>query len=191
MTLPNRIIIGISGASGAIYGVRALELLQDYPVETHLVASQAAALTLKEETSYTLEEVKKLADVSYSPKDIAAAISSGSFTTMGMLVAPCSMKSLAEIATGVTNGLLSRAADVVLKEQRKLVLMVRETPFSTIHLENMQRVAQAGGVIFPPVPAFYHQPNSIDDIVNQTVGRALDQFGIDCGKTVRWEGLSN
>ncbi len=182
-----RMIIGISGASGAIYGVRALELLKPLPIETHLIISNAAKITLKEETDFPLDKLKSLADVLHSANNIAACISSGSYQTLGMLIAPCSMRTLAEIASGVTSSLMSRAADVILKERRRLVLMARETPLTTIHIENMQRVTQAGGIIYPPVPAFYHKPESIDDIVNQTVSRALELFDIDTGKVSRWK----
>lgn len=189
MSLQKRIIIGISGASGAIYGIRTLELLQSLEIETHLIISPAAGITITEETDYSVEEVKKLADVVHPAKDIAACISSGSYQTIGMLITPCSMRSLAEIASGVTTSLMSRAADVVLKERRRLVLMARETPLTSIHLENMLRVTQAGGIIYPPVPAYYHQPESLDDIINQTVSRALELFDIDTGKVSRWKNV--
>jgi len=182
----SRLVIGMSGASGVIYGIRALEMLQDLPVETHLVMSKAAALTITYETDRTVESVKALADKVYSFNDIAAAISSGSFKTRGMLVAPCSIKTLGEITSGVTSSLLSRAADVVLKEKRRLVLMVRETPLHVGHLRNMTLAAEMGAVIAPPVPAFYANPTSLDEMINQTVGRALDQFEIDAPGTKRW-----
>jgi len=182
----SRLIVGMSGASGVIYGIRALEMLQDLPIETHLVMSKAAALTITYETDRTVESVKALADTVYSFNDIAAAISSGSFKTRGMIVAPCSIKTLGEITSGVTSSLLSRAADVVLKEKRRLVLMVRETPLHVGHLRNMTLAAEMGAVIAPPVPAFYANPKSLDDLVNQTVGRALDQFDIDVPDTKRW-----
>ena len=187
MKLQKRIIIGISGASGAIYGIRALELLKPLEIETHLIISNAAKITIHEETDYKLDEIKALADVIHPANDIAACISSGSYQTAGMLVAPCSMRTLAEIASGVTSSLMSRAADVILKERRRLVLMARETPFTTIHIDNMQRVTQAGGIIYPPVPAYYQKPESIDDIVNQTVSRALELFDLDTGKVTRWK----
>ncbi len=187
MKSQKRIIIGISGASGAILGVRALQMLQEHPIETHLIISPAAGITLATETDFTLEQVKQLADTVHPYKDIAACISSGSYQTAGMLIAPCSMRSLAEIATGVTSSLMSRAADVILKERRRLVLMARETPLTSIHIENMARVTQAGGIIYPPVPAFYHKPQTIDDIVNQTVSRALELFDIDTGHVSRWK----
>lgn len=185
------LIIGITGASGAIYGVRALEILRDIAqVKTHLIVSQAGLLTLKQETGHSLDSVRELADTCYASKDIAAPVSSGSFKTMGMLIAPCSMRSLAEIASGVSGSLMSRAADVVLKERRKLVLLTRETPLHAIHLENMQRVTQAGGIIAPPVPAFYQNPQTLDDVVNHTVGRALDLFDIESQQVKRWAGMS-
>lgn len=185
-----KLVVGISGASGAIYGIRLLQALRILGVESHLVISQAGCLTIAEETPYRLQEVKALADYCYAPKDIAAPISSGSFRTLGMVVAPCSMRSLAEIASGVTTSLLGRAADVTLKERRRLVLMVRETPFTHIHLENMQRVTLAGGIIAPPVPAFYTHPQSLDEMVNYSVGRVLDLFGLDLPDIKRWEGLT-
>ncbi len=186
MELQKRIIIGISGASGAIYGIRALELLKPLDLETHLIISPAAGITIAEETDYSLDQIKALADVVHPYKDIAACISSGSYQTLGMLIAPCSMRSLAEIATGVTSSLMSRSADVILKERRRLVLMARETPLTSIHIDNMQRVTQAGGIIYPPVPAYYHKPESINDLVNQTVSRCLELFDIDTGKVSRW-----
>ena len=187
MELQKRIIIGISGASGAIYGIRALELLKPLELETHLIISPAAGITISHETDYSLDDIKALADAVHPYKDIAACISSGSYQTLGMLIAPCSMRSLAEIATGVTSSLMSRAADVILKERRRLVLMARETPLTSIHIDNMQRVTQAGGIIYPPVPAYYHKPEAIDDIVNQTVSRVLELFDINTGKVVRWK----
>ena len=186
-----RIIIGITGASGAIYGIRLLELLRDMPIETHLVMSPSAQITIAQETAFTPAQVAALADVHHSPKDIAASISSGSFVTQGMIIAPCSMRSLAEIASGVTSSLLTRAADVVLKERRKLVLMVRETPLTSIHLHNMQQVTGAGGIISPPMPAFYHKPQSIDEMVLHSVGRVLDLFDIDVSLASRWQGLKS
>lgn len=187
MELQKRIIIGISGASGAIYGIRALELLKPLTIETHLIISNAAKITIKEETDFSVDKIKALADVVHPANNIAACISSGSYQTIGMLVAPCSMRTLAEIASGVTSSLMSRAADVILKERRRLVLMARETPLTSIHIDNMQRVTQAGGIIYPPVPAYYHQPESMDDIINQTVSRALELFDIDTGKVSRWK----
>ena len=181
-----RLIVGISGASGIVYGVRLLEILQRLPVETHLVMSRAAEITLAHETDFKVAEVKALADVTYGIADIGAAISSGSFRTLGMIVAPCSVKSMSEIATGVTSNLLSRAADVVLKERRRLVLMLRETPLHLGHIETMKRVTEMGAIVAPPLPAFYARPKSIDDLVNQSVGRMLDLFDLDPGLVKRW-----
>ncbi|MGH6933950.1 MAG: UbiX family flavin prenyltransferase [Dongiaceae bacterium] len=186
MPLKNRIIVGISGASGAIYGVRMLEALGPLPVETHLVVSRAAEQTLAHETERKLNEVKALADVVYPVGDIGAAIASGSFQTMGMVIAPCSVRSMAEIATGVTSNLLTRAADVVLKERRRLVIMLRETPLHTGHLRNLTALSEMGAIIAPPVPAFYAKPKSVDDIVDHTVGRILDQFGFETKLVKRW-----
>ena len=182
-----RLVVGISGASGAIYGVQALRMLRDAGVETHLVMSRSAQLTLGLETSMTASEVAALAGAVYPQGDIGAAISSGSFRTMGMLVAPCSMRTLGEIAAGVSSSLLSRAADVTLKERRRLVLMVRETPLHLGHLRAMASVTEYGAVVFPPVPAFYTKPETIDDIVQQSVGRALDLFGLDLPGVRRWK----
>ena len=186
MTNLKRLIVGISGASGVIYGIRTLQLLAPTAIETHLVLSRAAALTITHECDIKVEAVKGLADVVYSVNDIGAAISSGSFATAGMLVAPCSVKTLGEIATGVTSTLLSRAADVVLKERRRLVLMLRETPLHAGHLKSALSATDMGAIIMPPVPAFYTRPQVIDDIVLQSVGRALDLFDIDIGVTKRW-----
>lgn len=187
MKSPKRIIIGISGASGAIYGVRALEMLREIgEIETHLVVSQPARLTIHHELGREYREIAALADHEYGAQDVAAAISSGSFRTMGMLVAPCSIRSLSEIASGVTTGLLTRAADVALKERRRLVLMVRETPLHTGHLRAMTQASEIGAVIYPPAPAFYAGPSSIDDIVNHSVVRALDLFGIEGPDIRRW-----
>ena len=183
-----RLIIGISGASGAIYGVRLLQVLRDVAeVETHLIMSQAARQTLSLETDYSLREVQALADVVHDARDIAASISSGSFKTSGMVILPCSMKTLSGIVNSYTDGLLTRAADVVLKERRPLVLCVRETPF---HLGLMVQAAEMGAVIMPPVPAFYHRPQSLDDVINQTVNRVIDQFDIDLPQDLftRWQG---
>jgi len=185
-TSPPRLIVGISGASGVIYGVRLLETLRPLGVETHLVMSRSAEVTLAHETRLKSADVRAMADVVYSAQDIAAAISSGSFHTLGMVIAPCSMRSLGEIVSGVTSTLLTRAADVVLKERRRLVLMVRETPLHLGHLRNMTAATEMGAVVFPPVPAFYSRPDSIDDIVDHTVGRVLDLFGIDTGRVRRW-----
>lgn len=186
MSERGRIIVGISGASGVIYGIRALQALRELGVETHLVASKAAEMTLGYETGYTPATLKALADHVYKPSDIGASIASGSFRNMGMLVAPCSVRSMSEIATGVTSGLITRAADVTLKERRRLVLMVRETPFHLGHLRTMTALTEMGAVIHPPLPAFYTNPETIDDLVNQSVGRALDMFGLDWKPTRRW-----
>lgn len=186
MTEPQRIIVGISGASGAIYGVRVLEALRDLGVETHLIVSKAARLTLDYETDWTIADLEALADHVHGIGDMAAACSSGSFRTVGMIVAPCSMRSLAEIATGVTSSLLTRSADVVLKERRRLVLLVRESPLTLVHLRNMATVTEMGGIVAPPVPAFYSRPSSLDDMIDHTVGRTLDLFGLDTGRVRRW-----
>jgi flavin prenyltransferase len=185
-----RIIVGISGASGAVYGVRVLELLRALDVETHLVLSKAGALTLAHETGMTPADLKQLADHSYAIGDVGAACSSGSFRTLGMIIAPCSMKTLAEIATGVSSTLLTRAADVALKERRRLVLLARETPLTNTHLKNMLAVSEMGGIIAPPVPAFYTHPASLAAMVDHTVTRALDLFGLDTGLITRWEGMN-
>ncbi len=182
----SRIIIGISGASGIIYGVRLLKILREINVETHLIVSQAGRLTAHYELGLDPKTLNDLADYSYGAGDVGAAISSGSFKTLGMIVAPCSMRSLSEIASGVTTGLLTRAADVVLKERRRLVLMARETPLHTGHLRSMTAASEMGAIIYPPVPAFYSEPETIDDIVNQTVGRVLDLFDLDAPETKRW-----
>jgi flavin prenyltransferase len=183
-----RLIVAISGASGPIYGVRMLEVLRDVPdIETHLVMSPSGAQTIAAETDFSLEHVRSLADTVHSFKDIGATISSGSYKTEGMIVAPCSIKTLAGIANCFSDNLISRAADVCLKERRKVALMVRETPLHQGHLELMVKAAQYGCVIVPPVPAFYHRPKTIEDIVNQTVGRTLDQFGIDTDIVHRWK----
>jgi len=185
--LVKRIVIGISGASGAIYGIRLLEILKNMAeIETHLVLSSHAKELVKLETGWTQDQVVMLADKSYSPEDLAAPISSGSFSCEGMIVAPCSMKTLSMIAYSIGNNLLIRAADVTLKERRKLVIVPRETPLHLGHLRAMTAVTEMGGVILPPVPAFYHQPKTIDDIVNQTVGKVLDQFGISHDLFPRW-----
>lgn len=181
-----RIAVGISGASGFIYGIRLLEMLRELGIETHVTVSRAALLTMVHETSYKLSDVEALSDYLYRADDIAASISSGSFRTMGMVVAPCSMKTLAEIAQGVTSGLISRAAEVTLKERRKLVLLTRETPLTQSHLRNMLTVTEMGGIVAPPVPAFYAKPDSIADIVDHTLGRVLDLFDLDAGHVRRW-----
>ncbi len=186
MTEPDRLIVGISGASGVVYGVRVLEALRETPVETHLVMSKSAEITLAYETDMKVAAVHALADVVHPAADIGAAISSGSFRTRGMIVAPCSIRSLSEIAHGVTSSLLSRAADVVLKERRRLVLLLRETPLHLGHLRTMTQATEMGAIVMPPVPAFYNGPKTIDDVVAQTVGRALDLFDIDTGLVRRW-----
>ncbi len=183
---PNRLIIGISGASGIVYGIRLLQILRNTPVETHLVISRAAEIALAHETSRKVAEVKAMADAHYAASDIGAAISSGSYRTEGMIIAPCSIRSMSEIASGVTSTLLTRAADVVLKERRRLVLMVRETPLHTGHLRTMLALSEMGAIIAPPVPAFYAQPQSVDEMVDQTVGRVLDLFGVETGLVRRW-----
>ena len=183
-----RLIVGITGATGAIYGVRLLERLREPGVETHLVISRWGARTLLHETPYTREQVEALAHTTYAPADMGAAISSGSFQTDGMIVAPCSAKTLAAIAHGFGDNLVHRAADVVLKERRTLVLAVREAPLSDIHLENMLKLSRMGAVILPPMPAFYNHPRTVDDIVDHTVARMLDQFGIEVPGAVRWTG---
>lgn len=184
--MTKRLIIGISGASGVVYGIRALEMLRDQPVETHLVMSKAAQLTVTHETDISIDSVKQLADQVHTNTDIGAAISSGSYQTMGMLIAPCSIKTLGEISSGVTGTLLSRSADVVLKERRRLVLMLRETPLHAGHIRNMQIATEAGAIIAPPVPAFYARPESLDEMVTQTVGRTLDLFELDLPGLKRW-----
>jgi flavin prenyltransferase len=180
------IIVGISGASGAIYGIRLLETLCNKKIPVHLIVSKSAALTLKEETDVSIDHVRGLAQATYQNSDIGAAISSGSFRTRGMVIAPCSIRTLSDIAYGTTDSLLSRAADVTLKERRRLVLVVREAPLHAGHLRSMLAATENGAVIVPPVPAFYHRPKTIDDIVNQTVGRCLDLFDIDVGLVKRW-----
>ncbi|TSD57047.1 UbiX family flavin prenyltransferase [Variovorax sp. KBS0712] len=181
-----RIVIGISGASGVVFGIRLLEILRDCGVETHLVMSRSAQLTLAYETDLKTADIKALADVWHANSDVGASISSGSFRVDGMIVFPCSVKTLSEIATGCTGTLLARAADVMLKERRRLVLMVRETPLHIGHIRSMAAVTEAGAIICPPVPAFYTRPQSLDDVVSHTVGRVLDLFDIDFGGTHRW-----
>jgi 4-hydroxy-3-polyprenylbenzoate decarboxylase len=188
MALPKRLIVGLSGASGVILGVRMLEVLRPLDIEVHLVMSKAAEQTLACETDLTRADVRKLADKAYHSNDIAAAIASGSFRTMGMIVIPCSIRTMSEIATGVTSSLLTRAADVVLKERRRLALVVRETPLHALHLRTMTSLAEAGAIIVPPVPAFYGRPKSVDDIIDHTVGRVLDLFDIEAGIVKRWRG---
>jgi flavin prenyltransferase len=187
----SRIIVGITGASGIVYGVRVLEALRSCGVETHLVMTRSAQVTLGYELPLKVADVQALAGVNHRFDDIGASISSGSFQTSGMIVAPCSIRSLSEIATGVTSSLLTRAADVVLKERRRLVLLVRETPLHLGHLRTMTQVTEMGAIVMPPVPAFYSKPESIDDIVNHTVGRILDLFGIDNRLVRRWQQPAN
>jgi len=181
-----RIIVGISGASGAIYGVRLLQVLKGLPVETHLVMSRAAEMTLAYETDFKPKEVRAFADVTHAVGNVGAPIASGSFRTMGMVIAPCSVRSMAEIATGVTSNLLTRAADVILKERRRLVLMLRETPLHTGHLRNMLALSEMGAIIAPPVPAFYANPTSVHDIIDHSIGRVLDLFGLETDLVRRW-----
>jgi flavin prenyltransferase len=183
-----RIIVAITGATGAIYGVRVLQRLREAGAETHLVISRWGARTLLHETSWSREQVDALATDVYAPADMGAAISSGSFKTDGMIIAPCSAKTLAAIAHGYGDNLVHRAADVILKERRKLVLAVREAPLSEIHLENMLKLARMGAVMLPPMPAFYNHPQTIDDVVEHTVARILDQFGVELPETERWSG---
>jgi 4-hydroxy-3-polyprenylbenzoate decarboxylase len=183
-----RIVVAITGATGAVFGVRTLERLREFDVESHLIITAWGAKTIEHELRMSVKQVRALADVNHRPGDQGATISSGSFETLGMIVAPCTVKTLAMIASGMADDLVARAADVVLKEQRKLVLMVRETPFSAVHLENMLKLARLGVSIFPPLPAFYNEPRTIDDLVDYTVTRALDQFGLHSARTPRWDG---
>ena len=186
---PKRLIVGISGASGAIYGVRILQALQGSDIETHLVMTESARITLASETDMSLSDVEALAGCVHNVRNIGANISSGSFKTMGMVVAPCSIRSLSEIAYGMTGSLLTRAADVVLKERRRLVLMVRETPLHHGHLKSLLQASENGAIIMPPVPAFYARPQTLDDMINHSVGRCLDLFDIDTSLVKRWNGL--
>ncbi len=187
---PQRLVIAITGATGAVYGVRLLQHLQAMPgVETHVIVSDAAVLTLQQETGMTRRAVEALADVVHKTRDVGAAIASGSFQSDGMVIAPCSMKTLAAVAHGLSDNLIARAADVVLKERRRLVLMVRETPFNLAHLRNMTAVTEMGGIVFPPLPSFYHRPQSIDEMVDHTVARVIDLFGIAHTLAPRWNGL--
>jgi 4-hydroxy-3-polyprenylbenzoate decarboxylase len=183
-----RLLVGISGASGAIYGIRLLELLRATDIETHLVVSRTARLTLSYETDASLADVEALATHVYPEQDLGAACSSGSFRTLGMIIAPCSIKTMSEIASGVTSNLVSRAADVCLKERRRVVLMLRETPLHLGHIRSMAAVTEAGAIVYPPVPAFYARPQSIEDMVDHTLGRVLDLFDIDIGTVQRWSG---
>lgn len=181
-----RIIVGITGATGFVYGVQALKLLKKLNVESHLVITKPAELTREYETAFSKEEVRALADVNYAINDIGSAISSGSFKTLGMLIAPCSVRTMGEIASCVSSNLLTRAADVVLKERRRLVLMLRETPLHTGHIKQMLAVSEMGGIVMPPVPAFYDKPNSLEEMVHHSVARALDLFGLDVADLPRW-----
>lgn len=183
---PDRLIVGISGASGAAYGIRMLEILRPLPIEAHLVLTRSAELTIAYETDLKIADVKAMADVCHPVQDLGAAVSSGSFRTLGMVVAPCSIRSMSEIATGVTSNLLTRAADVTLKERRPLVLMVRETPLHTGHLRTMVALSEMGAILAPPLPAFYSRPQTIDDILDHSCGRVLDLFGIEAGRVRRW-----
>jgi flavin prenyltransferase len=183
-----RLIVGISGATGIVYGVRILQMLRKAGLESHLVVSKAGHLTRSYETKLKRKELEAMADVTYAPAEVGAAIASGSFRTRGMIIAPCSVRTLSEIATGVTSSLLTRAADVCLKERRRLVLLVRETPLHAGHLRSMLAVTEMGGIVMPPVPAFYTNPQSIDDLVAQTSARALDLFGIEIEGMPRWTG---
>jgi 4-hydroxy-3-polyprenylbenzoate decarboxylase len=185
-----RIIVAITGATGAIYGVRLLQLLGEIPgIETHLLVSDAGVLNLHQELDMDRKAVEALADVVHNVRDVGASIASGSFQTDGMVIAPCSMKTLAAVAHGLSDNLITRAADVVLKERRRLILMVRETPFNLAHLRNMTAVTEMGGIIFPPLPGFYHQPRTIEEMVDHTIGRVLDLFSIPHPVAARWNGL--
>lgn len=186
--LKKPLIVGITGASGVIYGVRLLEMLNTCGIETHLIVSRAAVLTLAYEMELKLSDLEKLATVVHSNNDVGAACSSGSFRTMGMVIAPCSIKTMAEIATGTTANLISRAADVALKERRQVVLLLRETPLHLGHIRTMAAVTEAGAIVYPPVPAFYAQPKSLTEMVDHTLGRVLDLFDIDVGVVRRWSG---
>ena len=185
---PPRLIVGITGASGAIYGVRLLELLRETTIETHLIISRAGQTTLAAETNLKVADVEAMADVVHSNTDLGAACSSGSFRNLGMVIAPCSIKTMSEIATGVTPNLISRAADVALKERRRVVLLLRETPLHLGHIRTMAAVTEAGAIVYPPVPAFYAQPASLEDMIDHTLGRVLDLFDIDTGRVRRWSG---
>ena len=189
-TSPKRLIIAITGATGSVYGVRLLEVLRDLPdIETHLMVSEAGVLNLHQEMDFKRKDVEALADVVHNVRDVGASIASGSFLSDGMIIAPCSMKTLASVAHGMSDNLITRAADVVLKERRRLVLMVRETPFNLAHLRNMTSVTEMGGIIFPPLPGFYQRPQSISEMVDHTVGRALDMFAVPHQLTPRWQGM--
>jgi 4-hydroxy-3-polyprenylbenzoate decarboxylase len=187
-----RLIIAITGATGSVYGVRLLQVLQANPdVETHLLISEAGVLNLHQELDMKRKDVEAFADVVHHVRDVGASIASGSFQSDGMVIAPCSMKTLASVAHGMSDNLITRAADVVLKERRRLILMVRETPFNLAHLRNMTAVTEMGGIIFPPLPGFYHRPQSIQEMVDHTVGRVLDMFALPHELTPRWQGLKD
>ncbi|MCH8622045.1 UbiX family flavin prenyltransferase [Undibacterium sp. TS12] len=187
-----RLIVAITGATGAVYGVRLLEVLRNIPdVESHLLISEAGVLNLYQEMDLKRKDVEALADVVHNVRDVGASIASGSFLSDGMIIAPCSMKTLAAVAHGLSDNLITRAADVVLKERRHLVLMVRETPFNLAHLRNMTAVTEMGGVIFPPLPGFYHRPQTIAEMVDHTVGRVLDMFALPHDLTPRWQGIKD
>lgn len=187
-----RLIIAITGATGSVYGVRLLQVLQANPdVETHLLISEAGVLNLHQELDMKRKDVEAFADVVHHVRDVGASIASGSFQSDGMVIAPCSMKTLASVAHGMSDNLITRAADVVLKERRRLILMVRETPFNLAHLRNMTAVTEMGGIIFPPLPGFYHRPQSIQEMVDHTVGRVLDMFSLQHELTPRWQGLKD
>lgn len=187
-SVKQRIIVGISGASGAVYGVRLLELLRNAGVETHLIISRAAQMTLAYETDHKVADVEKLASVNHAYRDVGAACSSGSFKNLGMIIAPCSINTMSEIATGTTSNLLSRSADVALKERRRVVLLLRETPLHLGHIRSMAAVTEAGAIVYPPVPAFYAKPQTIAEMVDHTLGRVADLFDIDLGTVKRWNG---
>ena len=190
MTTPTkRIIVAITGATGVVYGVRLLQTLRSAGVETHCLISDAGVLNLHQELALKRKDAEAYADVVHNVRDVGASIASGSFQSDGMIIAPCSMKTLAAVAHGLSDNLITRAADVVLKERRRLVLMVRETPFNLAHLRNMTAVTEMGGIIFPPLPGFYHRPASIDEMVDHTVGRVLDLFSVEHQLTPRWSGL--
>jgi len=189
-TVSRRIVVAITGATGAVYGVRLLQRLGACPgVETHLVVSDAATLTLHQEVGLQKRDVEALAHVVHRNREIGASIASGSFQTDGMVIAPCSMKTLAAVAHGLSDNLITRAADVILKERRRLVLMVRETPFNLAHLRNMTAVTEMGGIVFPPLPSFYNRPATIDEMVDHTVGRVMDLLGVDNSLAPRWAGM--
>jgi 4-hydroxy-3-polyprenylbenzoate decarboxylase len=186
---PKRLIVAITGASGTVYGVRILQALKESDIETHLVMSDSAKLTMAAETDFQPQQVEALANVVHSAKNVGATIASGSFMTLGMIIAPCSVNTMSEIAWGMTGNLISRAADVALKERRRLVLLVRETPLHAGHLKSMLQVTENGAIVMPPIPAFYAKPNTIDEMIDHTIGRALDLFQIDTDLVRRWNGL--